>query len=177
MYQPWINALPDGRIACTGHFGYDDAIGTRDQYISLHLFRLNVLRKTKNTKIDVVRDFDEPGQKWLNRFTLRLTCDGEPLAGKELEFWFVERYQPGYDSYNTLPLEQRMKAGGHLLKIRTDAAGIAHVALPGMENVTNPHLSYQLVARFNVDRSNPDYKPAQTPQFEFYENSAVPPAP
>src|SRR5262249_8661779 len=78
MYQPWINALPDGRIACAGHYGYDDAIGTRDQYISLHLFRLNVLRKTRNTKIDVVRDFDEAGQKWLNRFTLRLTCDGEP---------------------------------------------------------------------------------------------------
>lgn len=177
MYQPCINVLPDGRIACAGHFGYDDAMGTRDQYVSVHLFHINVLRKTRDTKIDLVRDFDEAGQKWLNRFTLRLTCGGEPLAGKEMEFWYVERYQPGYDSYNAESLEQRMKEGGHLLKVRTDVAGIAHVALPGMENVTNPHLSYQVVARFNADRSDPDDKPAQTMQFTFYENSVVPPAP
>ena len=88
----------------------------------------------------------------------------------------VERYKPGYDSWNATPLAQRMKAGGAILKPKTDIAGKARVELPARFNkITNPHLSYQLVVRFNMDRSDPDYKPFQTPQLEFYAFAPMPP--
>jgi hypothetical protein len=171
VYQPWIHALGDGRIACAGHYGADDAIGSRDQYLSLHLFRVEVLRRTKDTQIGVERDFDEEKNRWRNAYTLTLTCDGQPLADKELEFWYVERYQPGYDSWNSQPLEERMKMGGTLVKVRTGPDGKAHVALPHLDAIQDVHHSYQLVVRFNLDRADPDYKPAQSPQMEFYANS------
>ncbi len=171
VYQPWIHCLDDGRIACAGHLGGDDAIGQRDQYLSLHLFRLKVLRRTKDTRIDIERDYDETGRKYRNSFTLKLTCDGKPLSAKELELWYVERGQPGYDSWNKHPLAERMQRGGKLLKARTGPTGRATLTLPELDKVRDVHHSYQLVARFNADRSDPDYQPAQSPQFEFYANS------
>jgi hypothetical protein len=170
-YQPWMHILPDGRIACAGHFGLDDPMGKRDQYISLHLFRLQVLRKTKNTQLRLVRDYDEATGKWPNQFTLSLTCDGAPLADKELEFWYVERDKPGYDSWNKTPLGERVKMGGKSIVVRTQADGKAYVALPHLDEIENTHYSYQVVVRFNADGKDRDFKPAQTPQFEFYANS------
>jgi len=122
-----------------------------------------------------VRDYDTSRRLWLNRYTLTLKQDGEPLAGKELEFWYVERDQAGYDSHNSVPLEQRMKAGGMMIRVKTNGNGVATVRLPQrFDEATNPHLSYQLVVRFNADRSDPEYKPYQTPQLEFYANHRLP---
>jgi len=178
VYQPWIHSLPDGRIACAGHYGYDDPIGEgrrQANYVNLHTFRLEVNRKTASTKIWVERDYDEGQRRWVNSFTLSLTQDGHPLPDKELEFWYVMRDQPGYDSYNATPLEQRMKAGGTILRPKTDAAGKGHVQPPeSLEKVTDPHLSYQFVVRFNMDRRDLDYKPFETPQFEFYAFAPMP---
>jgi len=179
VYQPWIHSLPDGRIACAGHYGYDDPIGEgrrQENYINLHTFRLKVHRKTANTKIWVERDYDEERRRWLNSFVLSLTQDGNPLPDKELVFWYVERDQPGYDSYNATPLDRRMKDGGTILRPKTDATGKAYVQLPErFEKIADPHLSYQFVVRFNMDREDPDYKPFQTPQFEFYAFAPMPP--
>ena len=168
MYQPWIHYLGDGRIVCAGHYGHDDAVKTVDQHILLHEFKLEVLRKTRATKIEIERDFDEKRNLWPNAYTLTLTADGAPLADKEFEFWYVMRYKPGYDSWNSIPLAERMEMGGTLIKLHTDADGKAHMAMPELDRVENPHMSYQFVARFNTDRSNVDYKPAQSPQFSQY---------
>lgn len=182
VYQPWIQHLGDGRIACVGHCGADDPIsgpGVRDQYIALHEFRLKANRRTRRTRIGIERDFDEASHRWLNRYTLTLTCDGEPVPDRELEFWYAERTDPpAYDPWNARPLAERMKFGGTLLKVRTDRAGTARVALPRFDDRealaarTLPyaaiHHSYQLVVGFNRDRSDPDYAPAQSPQLEFY---------
>ena len=167
VYQPWIQYLSDGRIACAGHYGADDPIrGHPDQYISMHFFRLQVSRQTKDTSIWVQRDFDEEQNRWRNAYTITLTCDGAPLADKELEFWYAERYQPGYGADR--PLEERMEMGGELTKLRTGPDGKAHLELPHFDAVESIHLSYQLIARFNMDRADADYKPAQSPQMEFY---------
>ena len=171
VYQPWMQYLGDGRVACAGHYGMDDPIGKRDQYISIHFFRVKVNRKTKDTRIEIERDFDEAASRWRNAYTLTLSCDGAPLADKELEFWYVERDQPGYDSYNSRPLQERMKSGGRIVKVRTGADGKAHVAIPHLDAIENIHYSYQLLARFNMDRSDPDYKPVQSLQLEFYAYS------
>jgi hypothetical protein len=168
VYQPWMHVLDNGRIACAGHFGADDPIGGRDQYLSIHSFRVKTLRKTKDSNIVVERAFDEAKKEWWNRYTLTLTSNGTPLPGKELEFWYAERGKPGYDSYNKQPLAERMKAGGKLIKVRTDALGKASVDLPHLNAIQEIHYSYQLVVLFNPRRTDADYKPAQTAQLEFY---------
>ncbi len=180
VYQPWIYALDDGTIACAGHFGGDDPIGygrRHENYINLHTFRIKVNRHTIGTKIWVVRDYDKTHRRWLNSYTISLTQEnGKPLPDKELEFWYVERDKPGYDSWNKTPLKQRMKIGGTLLKIRTGKDGKAHVKLPDRFNkITNQHLSYQLIVRFNMDGSDPLYRSFQTPQLEFYAYAPMPP--
>ena len=171
MYQPWIHYLGDGRIVCAGHRGSDNPISgdsVVDQYLVLHEFRLEVLRKTTATKIEIERDFDAQRNIWPNAYTITLTADGQPLPDKEVEFWYVMRWAPGYNSWNSVPLEQRMKMGGTLCKLRTDAGGKAHLATPEPDQVEDPHLSYQFVARFNADRSDPAFKPAQSPMFGMY---------
>lgn len=172
VYQPWIHALTDGRIVCAGHQGADDPIGAgRSHENSIHLqtFRLKINRRTQDTRLRITRDYDAEARQWRNSFVLHLTQDGQPVPGRELEFWYVERYQPGYDSYNAVPLEQRMRAGGTLVRMATDADGRAQLQLPErFDQTTDPHLSYQVVARFNADRSDPTCKPCQTPQLEFY---------
>jgi hypothetical protein len=134
------------------------------------VFRLEVLRQTKSTGIELVRDFDEVKSRWRNSYTLKLTCGGQPLAGKELEFWYVERGKPGYEPWNKTPLEERMKMGGEVIRVRTGADGSAHVALPLLDQIEDIHHSIQLVVRFNTDRRDPDYRPTETPQFSFYSN-------
>lgn len=171
VYQPWIHALDDGRIACAGHLGADDPIGKQDQHVSLHLFRLQVNRQTQDVRLEIEREFDEAAGRWLNAYTLRLTRQDQPLADKEIEFWYVERDAPGYDSWNKAPLEERMAQGGKLIKARTGADGAARISLIGLDAVESIHHSYQVIARFNAARQDPDYKPAQTPQLEFYANS------
>ena len=168
MYQPWIQYLGDGRVMCAGHYGHDDAIGKTDQYLMLHSFRLEVLRRTRATEITIERDFDDVRQLYPNAYTLTLTAGSEPLAGKEVEFWYVKRDTPGYEQWVTTPLGRRMEMGGTLIRARTGADGEAHVRLPELDQVEEVHVSYQLVARFNNDRSDPDYKPAQTAQLEQY---------
>ena len=170
-YQPWIQYLGDGRFANAGHYGGDNFYGELDQYLMIHFFRLEVLRKTKSTHIDLVRDFDGAKSRWRNSYTLKLTCDGQPLPDKELEFWFVERDKPGYGLVDNYTLDDRMKMGGELLRVRTGSDGTARVVLPRLDTITYIHHAIQLVARFNADRGDPDYKPAQTPQFQFYSNA------
>ncbi|MEX1231195.1 MAG: sialidase family protein [Planctomycetaceae bacterium] len=177
VYQPWIYALGDGRIVCTGHLGADDPIGegrTHENAIYLHTFRLKINQPTKSSRIKIARDYDESRRLWLNSYTLKLLQGDEPLPHKELEFWYAERYQPGYDSFNAVPLDERMKAGGTLITVTTDENGVATVQLSKrLDETTNPHLSYQLVVRFNMDRATPEYKPYQTPQLEFYAHAKM----
>jgi len=102
IYQPWIHCLPDGQIACAGHFGADDPVSGEnrvDSFISVQFFRLKVLRKTKDTKILVKRDYNSAQRRWPNKYTLTLLCDDKPLPEKEIEFWYVERWKPGYEAF------------------------------------------------------------------------------
>ena len=172
MYQPWIHYLGNGRFACAGHIGGDEEIKdrnfNRDQYIILHLFEIERLMKTKNTGLKLTRDYDEEGKRYKNEYTLSLTCNGEPVAGKVIEFWYVERDKPGYDSYNKNTIEERMEIGGELIHIQTDENGKAYVKLNQFDKIDYVHHCIQIVARFNIDRKYDGYKPVQTVQFQFY---------
>ncbi|MFH1570554.1 MAG: sialidase family protein [Gemmatimonadota bacterium] len=170
VYQPWIHCLPDGRLACAGHYGADDPItggGRVDQYVSLHLFRLQVEQPTEETRLYLEREMDASGRGWTNRYALRLTAGGRPLAERRVELWYVERDAPGYDAFGRLGLEERMARGGHRLELRTDADGRALADLSHLQ-AADPHRSIQLVARFNADGQYREHKPCQSCQFEHY---------
>ena len=180
VYQPWIYYLGENRFACAGHYGRDAPISGQDrddQNINLHLFEIEVVRRTENTTLEVVRDYDQAEERWKNAYTITLRCGEEPLASKEIEIWYAERDKPGYDSHGSQTLEERMKAGGRLLKTVTDSQGIAHVALPEFDDPDyihrdwpgsqEVHFIYQLIARFNHDYADPEYKPVQSCQFSF----------
>ena len=166
--QPMIRQLSDGRILCAWHRESDDAFETANQFIGIHLFRLKVNRPTLATRLNIEREFDSQQNRFSNAYTVTLTAGGKPVPGKTVELWYVSRYQPGYDSWYHTPIETRMKQGGKLIRAKTDQTGKARFKLPEYDKVRNIHLSYQLFARFNADRSDLDYKPAATPQNEFY---------
>lgn len=170
-YQPWIQYLGNNRFANAGHWGGDNRVGEFDQYIMVHLFEVDVLRKTRSTSLELEREFDARASRWTNSYRLRLTCDGDSLADKEIEFWFVERDRPGYDGTGSRLLAERMAMGGETIRVRSGADGTARVSIPRLDSITSIHHSIQLIARFNHDRSDAAYKPALTPQFEFYSVS------
>jgi hypothetical protein len=167
-YQPMIRQMDDGRIICAWHRGADDAFAQADQFVGLHLFRLKVNRKTTATRLALEREYDPAQNRFLNAYKVALTADGRPLVGKKVEIWYVARDAPGYESFHHSPIAERMRRGGKLVQGATDQRGIARFHLPEFDAVTNPHLSYQLFARFNADRSYPDFKPASTSLCEFY---------
>ena len=168
VYQPWIVYLGDGRFACAGHNGGDNYFRELDQHIMIHFFKVEHLRRTKNTRLELSRAFDSSRSRWLNSYALKLTCDGEPLPDKDLEFWFVERDKPGYDAFGKYTLAERLGMGGEIVRAQTGADGVAHVNLSKLDGVTYMHHTIQIVVRFNVNRQDPAYKPVQTPQYEFY---------
>jgi hypothetical protein len=171
VYQPWIQHIGHGRIACAGHHGADDPIGGRDQFISVQTFEVETLQKRHDAKLWIERDINESKHAWLNSFEISLTSNGLPLTDRDLEVWYVARDAPGYDSWNSKPLAERMKLGGKTLTIHTDKTGHTKLRLPEFDGITNIHASYQLVVRFNSDQRYTDYNPTQLPQLEYYANS------
>jgi hypothetical protein len=175
VYQPWIHYLGGEKVACAGHLGADDPIGGRDQYISLHTFNIRVLQKTSNARLWIERDFDEKTKNFLNAYTISLTAGNRPIAEKDVQVWYVARDTPGYDSWNSKPLPERMKLGGKTMTLKTDSAGKARLVLREFDGITNIHASYQLVIRFNPEHQYPEYNPTELPQLEFYANSGMDP--
>jgi hypothetical protein len=175
VYQPWIAYLGNGKVACAGHYGADDPIKSRDQFISVHTFNVEVLQKPTHVKLWVDRKFDAPTKRFLNSYDISLTLNGAPLPNKDIAIWYVARNQAGYDSYNSKPLKERMVAGGKTVTLHTDSSGKAELSLPEFDAVTDIHTSYQMVIRFNSDHKYREYLSAQLPQLEFYANSGLDP--
>ena len=169
VYQPWIHYLGNGRIACAGHYGGDDPFH-KDycNYIMLHLFNIKTANKTEYAEISVMRDYDSSCDMWLNSYTLTLTSNGEPLAGKELDFWYVKIREPGFDDFKSIPLEEKKKVGGKTITVKTGGNGKAQVKLSELDSITDIYHEIQFVVSSNLDRKDPDYKPIQTCQYEFY---------
>ncbi len=174
-YQPWIQYLGQEQIACAGHYGADDATGSRDQSINLHRFSITGAAPPADARLGVERGFDEKQKRFLNSYTISLTAGGKPLAAQTIDVWYVARGRPGYDSFNSQPLDARIKLGGKRLSLRTDSHGTATLALPEFDGIASIHASYQLVIRFNADHAEPRFAPAELPQLEYYANSGLDP--
>jgi len=168
MYQPWIHHLGDGRIACAGHVGEDNAFGDMDQSLVIHTFTVSVKRQVQIPTLTVERDFDDSLGRFVNAYTLSLTAKGRPLANRPVEFWIVQPGDPAFGGRNLLPLETRIAMGGQTFNLHTNAQGKAHVALPELDGITDRYHQHRFVARFNTDRADPTCTAVQTPQFMVY---------
>jgi hypothetical protein len=175
VYQPSIHYLGEGQIACAGHYGADDPIGGRDQAINLHRFAVESVRAGVAPKLWIERGFDATRKSFLNSYTVSLTADGKPLANMDIDVWYVARGAPGYDSFNSRSLEDRMKLGGTRMTLHTGGDGKAKLDLPEFDGVADIHASYQMVIRFNTEHRIAQYVPAALPQLEFYANSGIDP--
>jgi hypothetical protein len=175
VYQPWIVYLGKGKLACAGHYGADDPIKSRDQFISIHTFQVEARVKPAHVKLWAERDYDDAKKRFLNAYSISLKTDNTPLAEKDIHVWYVARNSPGYDSFNSKRLEERMALGGKKIVVRTDSHGIAHLRLPEFDRIEDIHASYQLVISFNTDHKYPEYESVQLPQLEFYANSGLDP--
>jgi hypothetical protein len=175
VYQPWIQYIGHGVIACAGHYGGDDPIGGRDQSINLHRFSITAAGKPVATKLWISRGYEETKKRFLNSFTISLTGNGKPLESAAIDVWYVARDQPGYDSFNSQPLEARLKSGGKRVTLHTGEDGTANLKLPEFDGIASIHASYQMVIRFNADHTDPRYASASLPQLEYYANSGLDP--
>lgn len=171
VYQPWIQHLGHSRVACAGHHGADDPIGGRDQFISVQTFDVETLQKRSDAKLWIERDIDELKHNFLNAFEISLTSNGVAVTNRDVEVWYVARGAPGYDSWNSRPLADRMKMGGKIVTLGTDKNGHAKLRLPEFDGITDIHASYQMVVRFNASQRYIDFNPTQLPQVEYYANS------
>ncbi len=138
LYQPYLIELPDGRIANYGHVGSDAPFGHQDMTIGVDIFEIdNTL--PASPKLTLERLFDEEGRQYVNRFASRLTVGGEPLAGAELTFRFVEVWNPD-GSYTTVPQEE---APLQLTAI-TDADGVAEIHAAAFDDRADINLYYNI---------------------------------
>jgi hypothetical protein len=197
VYQPYIQYLGRGEVACAGHFGADDPIALKRHanYIMLHRFALQARQPTGAVRIRVSRPYDVDTGRYPNVYLLHLTSGGRPMPGVELAFWYAERWEfeeevlrrmdeadgplselpvgvddspPSYDNYGRRTLEERMALGGKTLCLLTDEQGMARVELPHLDRIKYIHHSIRFVVRFNWDGRYPHYRRVQTMQYEFY---------
>lgn len=136
LYQPFMIELPDGRIANYGHVGSDSPFGHQDMTIGVDLFEIdNTL--PPSPRLTLRRLLDDAADQYLNRFAARLTVGGEPLAGAELTFRFVEVWNPD-GSFTTCSQDD----APYQLRAVTDTDGVAVVHAAAFDGRGDINLYY-----------------------------------
>ncbi|CAL8979674.1 hypothetical protein PROP_02891 [Propionicimonas sp. T2.31MG-18] len=136
LYQPFLITMPDGTLANFGHVGSDSPFGHQDMTIGVDLFDIeNTL--LPSPRLTLRRLLDDAGDQYLNRFAARLTVGGEPLAGAELTFRFVEVWNPD-GSFTTCPQSE----APYQLTAVTDRDGTAVVHAAAFDGRGDINLYY-----------------------------------
>ena len=164
-YQPRALLLKDNRILFLWHKGGDFPYGQADMYIGQHTFKLQVVEPRPRTRLKLERTFDETARKYVCAFSATLTTtDGKPIAGKPIEFSVVARGAPGYEPFGgATPWVHGAKQ-----TIKTDAHGVARASYPEQSAITDIHQTFQVAARFDPERQDPQYLAATSLTIEYY---------
>jgi hypothetical protein len=139
-------------------------------YIGQHTFRLKVDQPRDRSSLTLQRVFDARAGKYVGAFDATLTTsDGRPVSGKPIEFSIVARGAPGYSPFGGgTPWVQGAKR-----IVTTNADGAARATYPDQEAITDIQQTFQIAARFDPDRSDPQYLSSTSLTIEYY---AVTPA-
>lgn len=140
LYQPCLQVLPDGSLACFGHFGGDAALGQADMYIAADFFRVEG-RPPAAAELGLERLL--AGGQYRNAYAAHLTRDGAPLPGRQVVFRFTP-YWNGDGTVCTTP------QGEAPIQIRTvtDGQGRAEAAVPAFDRTADIHFGYHVDAWF-----------------------------
>ena len=164
-YQPRALLLADNRILFTWHKGGDLPYGQADQYIGRHTFKLKVVEPRPRSQLKLARVYDEAAGKYICAFDGTLmTTDGKPIPDKPIEFSIVARGTPGYEPFGgATPWVYGSKQ-----TIKTNAHGVARVTYSDQSAIQDIHQTYQIAARFDPDRHDPQYLPSTSLTIEYY---------
>lgn len=140
LYQPFMIALPNGRIANFGHVGGDSPFGHEDMTIGVDLFDVQDVLPPVST-LTLRRVMSEDRDQYLNAFEARLARGSVPVSDAEIVFRFVEVWNDD-GSYTTTP----QKDAPLQLTARTDADGIARIAVSAFDGRGDINLYYSVDA-------------------------------
>jgi hypothetical protein len=164
-YQPRAMLLNDDRILFVWHKGGDQFYGESDMYIGQHTFRLKVDHPRPRSELKLARVFDAQAGKYICAFDATLsTAEGKPIAGKPIEFSRVARDAKGYEPFGG----GRPWVDGAKTIATTDVNGVARVACPEQDGITDIHQTFQIAARFDPNRADAQYLPSTSLTVEYY---------
>lgn len=142
LYQPSLQLLPDGSLACFGHIGGDLALGQADMYIAADFFRVEG-HPPAAAELSLERLLSPEGSQYRNAYAATLTQDGRPLAGRRVVFRF-NPYWRADGTVSTLPQEE----APHQIEAVTDSQGRAETSVPDFDRTADIHFAYQVDAWF-----------------------------
>ena len=142
LYQPYLMRLPDGRIANLGHQGGDDPMGRGRMFIGADVFRV-AGTPPQACSLALERELDAEHRQYQNAYTARLTCAGEPLAGKSVTF----RFTPYWNADGTVRTDPQERAPVQI-KALTDENGAARAEVREYDAVRDIHFYYNADAVF-----------------------------
>ncbi|MEG0492134.1 MAG: sialidase family protein [Clostridia bacterium] len=156
LYQPFMLALPSGKIANFGHFGGDLAFGQEDMYIGADVFALHCALPSACT-LTLRRLLSDDHSHFINRYRAALQSGGKPVAHQMLCF----RIQPSWnadDSYCTASQEQASLQ----FCCETDENGIADCDASFLDRHAEIHYYYNIDVVFRPQPAAP-LQPAEGP--------------
>lgn len=145
LYQPSLQLLPDGSLACFGHFGGDAALGQADMYIAADFFRVEG-RPPAGAELSLERLMTAERDGYRNAYAAALTQGGAPLAGQRVVF----RFTPYWNPDGTACTDPQEDAPVRLEAV-TDARGRAEVSVPAFDRIADIHFYYNVDAWFPGD--------------------------
>ncbi len=149
LYQPFLQILPDGRLANFGHVGSDSAFGEQDMSIGVDRFRLDD-RRPPSPNIELARSMDAARTHYLNRFTARLTQDGVPVEGVPLRFRVLAVWnEDGSATTRTLETPDTV-----IIAV-TGPDGVAVCDVAEFDGRADIHLAYYVDAVHDADAQSP----------------------
>jgi hypothetical protein len=156
LYQPFMIALPDGRVANFGHLGGDNAFGQKRMHIGVDIFNLEVSLPA-SCRLSLERLRSEDGNRYVNAFKAALRSGGEGIPSQRLLFRFMPVWNPD-GSVDTSPME---KAPIKRISV-TSKAGEAVVRVPEYDGIADIHHFYNVDVVFEPEPES-GFAPAQGP--------------
>ena len=147
-YQPYMVELADGRLLCAWHIGGDCFFGEMDQWVGTHRFRVEAELPPPAT-LNLTRDTDPDGTKYINSYTATLSLNGRPLPGRTVSFGYHQR---GSDD---AAKSRDPRTTGTVVTAATDEQGRARLDLGQFDELTYMHEWYRVTAWFDPDADEP----------------------
>ena len=146
-YQPMIEYLGDNKFLTVWHEGGDTRFGEIDMFIGTDEFTLKE-NLPGATKLTLERELSEDKNQYINAFSAKLTADGKPVSGRELELRLRNLRLPQPDG-KVNPVN--VWDSPDIRRAATGEDGIAHFVLKDKENIMDVGHCYEVAVSFTPE--------------------------